>query len=466
MLERNKGSFRDPVSTVFHCEKRIFRRLDSSRFENTKKFLNSAFYRERQSSDIVKTKIVDSDPIEINNEARQDYFWLEHQQIDLITYPYEWPFELLKKAALFHLRLLLEALDNDWMIKDSSAFNIQYIGTKPIFIDLPSFEPYRPGQPWIGYKQFCEHFLAPLVLEHYTQIEFNCWFKGRLDGLDIGEVSKALPLSSYLSFTVLSHIHIHGKLLRNTSSMNNKKHQKSHERCIPKKNLTALIRSLESFVTKLSSGKKSFWQEYYLKTNYSDENRVFKEQFVSEYCATNAIETLIDLGCNAGAYSKLALRSGVENIIGLDIDSNTLDKAVLDSDFDGANFTPLKFDIMNPSSGCGWSNKERATIKDRFPKIDGLLCLALIHHLAIGKNVPLELVIDEVLSLSPRGIIEFVAKEDEMVRGLLSSREDIFPHYSPEHFEELLSHRAKITKTRIPDSHRYLFTFETAQAKK
>lgn len=426
-------------------------------------FIRTGFYKSRSDISIVKTEVCESLPVISNHEPgfeSADHIWLKHRKIEFITYPYEWPFQLLKRAALFHLELLVEAIDAGYIIKDSSAFNIQFRGTEPIFVDLPSFEPYEEGCYWIGYKQFCEQFLAPLVLENYTQVQFNDWFRGRLDGLNVTEVSSTLPISSYFSLSVLSHIHIQGKFLaKRTAETSSPKAQKDLKP-IRRQNLLALIKGLQEFISTLEPRKQTFWKHYAQNTSYSSDSEAFKKQFVKNFCKQSSVNRVIDLGCNSGIYSKVSLQNGVKSVIGLDVDAGALNQAAIDPEFKRQNFIPLLFDIANPSPDCGWANKERANIKSRLPKVDAIICLALVHHLAIGRNIPLDFILSEITKLADQGVIEFVPKEDLMVQQLLLGRPDIFPDYNCQEFEELLQRRASsVSRVKIPGSARILYTY-------
>src|SRR5207244_4306218 len=98
---------------------------------------------------------------------------LRHETIPFISYPYEWPFGMLQDAALLQLELMHRALEEGMILKDTTPFNVQWIGSRPVFIDLTSFVRWTPGDPWLGYRQFCEMFLFPLFLQSYRDIPFQ-----------------------------------------------------------------------------------------------------------------------------------------------------------------------------------------------------------------------------------------------------------------------------------------------------
>jgi ribosomal protein L11 methylase PrmA len=215
---------------------------------------------------------------------------------------------------------------------------------------------------------------------------------------------------------------------------------------IPKQNLISLMESLKKFIAKLKASREGYWNSYELKNSYSEESAKEKEAIVKDFIASQDLKVILDVGCNAGYFSEVALNSGASRVIGLDIDGGAVNLASKRLDSSAKLFTPLLFDFTNPSPSMGWRLKERASLEERLPKIDGVICLALIHHLVIGKNIPIEDFVEWITGLSPRGIIEFVPKEDEMVIGLLSSREDVFPNYSEEYFIKCLKQCARIER--------------------
>lgn len=447
MKHQNPGSFRDPYGSVFEINGRVFRGIKEEKALTTYKFLASDFYKANAKLKVVETKAISiADVVEAGlprDVVNSFQLWVEHERVDFITYPYEWSFEFLRRAAVFFLDLYIEALNNNLQLKDSSTYNIQFLGCNPIFIDTLSFEPYESGNKWVGYKQFCEQFLAPLALSSYGGVDFNAWIRGSPDGLSIVDVSKLLPLKSFLSLTLLGNIHLQAMAMSKVSSGSSQSEARGVAQ-IPKKNLIALMGSLKKFIEKLKAPRESYWSSYDLKNSYSEESTKEKETIVKNFVASQDLKNILDVGCNTGYFSDVALKSGANLVIGLDIDSGAVNLASKRLYPSEKLFTPLLFDFTNPSPSMGWRLKERASLEERLPKIDGVICLALIHHLVIGKNIPIEGFVDWITRLSPSGIIEFVPKEDEMVAGLLSNREDVFPKYSEKYFIECLEQRVKI----------------------
>ena len=457
-----KGSFRDPDGHVFIHSGRVFRGLrgDSARFLND--FIVSKFAEKRMGRSIVnswKIDIAELKNLGFEKQVIEKYgLWIEHEKLDFISYPFEWSFELLRRAAVFHLDLNIDAIEAGYQIKDATAYNVQFIGNIPTFIDLPSFEPYVDGRPWMAYKQFCEMFLAPLAIQSYNGVSVQSWLKGSIDGINIIECSNVLPLTSYLNFGLLGHIHLQAHATKSISSISTKRNQK--EVFIKRENLVFLLKSLRNCILKLKNNKVGYWQNYEKNTSYDDDLTREKEQIIEKFCTTLKGKTLIDIGCNAGQFSEIALKAGLERVIGIDMDSGALDHAIAKNSLHGKKFFPVQFDFINPSPDLGWGLFERQNLHKRLPKCDALVCLAVIHHLVIAKNIPMNFFVEMLHSFADSGVVEFVAKEDPMVVGLLKNRKDIFPDYNLESFKTHMRERFKIQTISSVNPTRSYLKFE------
>lgn len=463
---RDPGSYRDPDGSVYRVAGRIFRGVSASKQSVTSSFLDSNFFENSKDRSIVSTKIVEGkNAIEagLPNHVVAAYpLWLEHKPINLITYPYEWSFLKLKAAAVFHLQLQIDAINAGYQMKDSTAYNVQFRGCSPIFIDILSFEPYQLGSNWMGYRQFCEEFLAPLALNAYRGLDHQAWYRGCLTGIDLGAASSLLPLRSYLSLTILGNIHAQAWARRRIDSSKKTIGLFSRTNGLPKKNLIYLLKSLQDYVGKIEPKAKSYWKNYELENSYEQRANSAKEAYIGDFVRSGRFKTVLDLGCNTGRFSEVALNAGASQVIGLDGDPGALDLATQRADRLGKGFTPLFVNLTNPSPSLGWRLQERSNIYDRLPRVDALICLALIHHLVISGNIPLREFVEWCVNLAPTGVIEFVPRSDPMVIGLLAHRKDIFPDYEEKLLLEAISLIAKVIDVyRIPTSHRVLIKYTT-----
>lgn len=449
-----ESSFRDPSGFVFFKDETLYRQVNKAYKENYDHLMSSGLYEWLISSgSMVAHEEVDLD-LAISDSA---YKVIKPDQIGFISYPYEWCFSQLKDAALKTLAIQKKAFEFGMTLKDSSAYNIQFTNCKPVFIDTLSFEKYTEGQLWMAYKQFCQHFLAPLALMSYTDIRLGGLMAVYIDGVPLDLASKLLPLRSYLKFAMFSHIHLHARTQQKYSD----KQVDAKSRKISSFNFRALIDSLESAIKKLKwAPAGTEWGDYYDATNYSNEAMDEKGKLVFDFLDRVKPATTWDLGANTGVFSRLASRAGSQTV-SFDIDPAAVEKNYrhgVANDKDPV--LPLVLNLTNPSSGIGWNNNERMSILDRAPT-DAVLALAIIHHLAISNNLPLEKIASFLSSICHYLIIEFVPKEDSQVKRLLATREDIFPNYTYAGFEEAFKQSFEIQDSvKIADSHRTLYLMQ------
>jgi hypothetical protein len=448
------SSFRDPSGFVFFCDGSIYRQVNIIYKENYDHLIDSGLYE----------KLVDSQLLishdEIGTEyAKTDraYKILKPQLIPFISYPYEWCFSQLKDAALTTLKIQKTSLEFGMSLKDSSVYNIQFMKGKPIFIDTLSFEKYREGQPWVAYRQFCQHFLAPLALMSYKDIRLNQLFRVQIDGIPLDLASSLLPFRTRFRFSLFSHIHLHSKSQRHFADKTvNKGAHKMGERAF-----WGLVDNLESAVKKLKwQPKGTEWADYYEDTNYSPDALHLKKQLISEFLDKIGPKMVWDFGANIGLFSRIASHKGIFTI-SFDIDSAAVEKNYLECKKNGeTNILPLLLDLTNPSPDMGWQNQERMSILRRGPT-DTVLALALIHHLAISNNLPFERIADFFSKICHWLIIEFVPKSDSQVQRLLATREDVFPDYTQQAFENTFKKYFTIQSSmKIKDTERILYLMQ------
>ena len=453
------GSFRDPDARVAYLNNSVYRIVYPNGFKKFD-FIKKILQNKSIAEYLIDTKEVDQEELrllELENNKNVRVF--KHKKIDYISYPYEWSFYRLKDAALHHLNLHINLLKNNATLIDAYSYNIQFNNYSPIFIDLMSIKEYSEGEFWTGHKQFCESFLNPLVLKSKLGINYNNWFKGNLEGIDTSELSKLLKFKHMLSWNIFYNIFLLNYFEKKYKKNEDLKITKNKK--LKKSYYLSILTNLVNFIDGLKPKKEtSVWGEYSRDNTYNNEEKKNKYEFISNYFNKNKSNRVLDLGCNNGEYSKLAIQSGCKSVVGLDYDLNAIDEAYLISKKERLNFLPLYFDVSNPSSDIGWYQKERKGFKKRL-NFDFVLALAFEHHLAIAKNIPLEDVINWITSLAPKGIIEFVPKNDVTIQSMLKLKGDIFPNYNLENFKNFLSKKTKITSEKIVSkSGRTLFSFE------
>lgn len=449
-----KSSFRDPSGFLFWKSGEIYRQINPIYKEHYEHLINSGLY-ERLTNErlLVAHEEVNDDGLR-QNEA---FKIIKPEVIPFISYPYEWCFSQLKDAALATLKIQKIALEYGMSLKDASAYNIQFKDGNPVLIDTLSFEKYTEGKPWVAYRQFCQHFFAPLALMAMRDIRLGQLMRIYIDGIPLDLASRLLPARSFVRFSFVSHIHMHAKAQTTLGQkdLNVKKYK------VGKTSLFGIIDNLESTISKLNwKPEGTEWAEYYDDTNYTSQALEHKKTLIDEYLDLIKPKSVWDLGANTGLFSRLASIRGI-NTIAFDIDPSAVEKNYIECKRKRETYIfPLILDLTNPSPDAGWANEERVSLIRRGPA-DMVFALALIHHLAISNNLPFTHIADFLSRICRYLIIEYVPKEDSQVLRLLRSREDIFPDYTQEHFEDTFgSYFSTLDNNKIEHSERTLYLME------
>ena len=448
------ASFRDPSGFLFYRDGVLYRQVNHKYEQEYARLRESGLYDKLVKAGLVIPHVeVDQAPAEPDLVHKV----IQPERVPFISYPYEWSFSQLKDAALATLSIQRRALKVGMSLKDASAYNIQFVRGKPTLIDTLSFEIYKEGQPWVAYRQFCQHFLAPLALMALRDIRLNQLMRVYIDGVPLDLASGLLPSKTRFNFGLLTHIHLHASAQKRYSG----EEVKSRAGTMSKQAMTGLIDSLDSTVRKLDwKPGGTEWGNYYDITNYSDAAFEHKKQLVREWWAKIMPSLVWDLGANNGVFSRLAGEGGAF-VVSSDMDPTAVEQNYRQVKAEKTeNILPLLLDLTNPSPAIGWSNEERDSFEGRGPA-DMILALALIHHLAISNNVPLLQVADFFASIGKWLVMEFVPKSDSQVQKLLLSREDIFPNYTREGFENAFQQKFTIVEAvNLRESERVLYLME------
>ncbi len=427
---KEESSFRDPDGFVFHEGKQLYRAVASSYKNNYDHFISSGLYDKLvRGKYIVSHKEIDSGDLQVQGM----YKILEPEIVDFISYPYEWSFSQLKDAALLTLEIQKTALEFGMSLKDASAFNIQFQRGNPIFIDTLSFELYPENQPWVAYRQFCQHFLAPIALMACRDIRLNELMRNYIDGIPLDLAQKLLPLKTWFRPGLLMHLHLHA-LAQKKYNTNSLKVSELNRKFF-KDSFFLLLSSLRKTINSLKwKTKATEWGCYYETSGHTQEYQDSKRELILKYVNMVSPDVTWDLGSNRGTFSRLAGAKG-GMVIAFDVDPVCVEKSYLEvKEKHEQNLLPLLLDLTNPSPSLGWACSERKSINER-ASCDLIMALALIHHLAISNNLPFEMLANYFSSISKYIIIEFVPKEDDKVKLLLTNRKDIFKSYSIDSFE-------------------------------
>ncbi len=452
------GSFRDPSGFVFRREGVVYRQVNEAGRESYDALMGSGLY----DALVDERLLLPHEDVDAEPASDGAYRILMPEGVPFISYPWEWSFSHLKDTALTLLQIQSLALEAGCSLRDASAFNMQFHEGRHVLIDTLSFTPLREGEPWVGYGQFCRHFLAPLALMARSDVRLGQLFRSFIDGIPLDLASRLLPKRSRPRAGLLLHIRAHARAVTRSPSP---LAQQPEGGRMGRRALTGLIDSLRSTIAHLEWDPESRWTDYYREgASYSQESSDAKVEIVGRFLDEIGPATVWDLGSNTGMFSELATNRGVFTVA-FDADPAVVEqlyRKVRESH--NTSLLPLITDLANPTPALGWNHRERASLVERGPA-DLALALALVHHLAIGNNVPLALVADFLAGMCRTLVIEFVPKDDPLARTLLSHREDVFSTYSLEGFEKAMGSRFQILqRERISSSERILYLMRAVGA--
>jgi ribosomal protein L11 methylase PrmA len=454
------ASYRDPSGFVYTRDGALYRQVNRVFQERYQAFLDSGLYAELvEGRLLVPHREVSLDLAASPNAVAV----LAPERVPFISYPYEWSFGQLRDAALLTLELQERALARGLTLRDASAYNVQFVAGRPLFIDTLSFEPREPGAPWAAYRQFCEHFLVPLALMSRVDVRLSALLRTHLEGIPLDLGSRMLPRGTWLRPGLLFHVHLHAMAQRRYADRGGGAVQDAEPSAASRRGIsptaaTGLVRSLRSAIQSLDwTPAGTEWADYTQDNNYSTAAAESKRQAVLELVRGLEARTAWDLGANTGEYSRAA-RQVVPSVIAFDIDPAAVERNYRRVKAENeTGIQPLLLDLTNPSPSLGWAHRERQSLAERGPA-DVLLALAVVHHLAIGHNLPLERVAGFLARVGRNLVIEFVPKSDSQVRRLLRDRADIFPDYTREGFEAAFRRHFRIERAvPVAESERTLY---------
>jgi len=455
-VHRHPASFRDPAGFLFHDGPHVRRAVTEYGLPHVRAVRATGLVEGLVASGRLWPEREVASGLDGHPDVR---LVLEHPPLPFVSYPYEWPFRALQAAALLHLDIQMEALDAGVVLTDASAYNVQLVGARPVFIDHLAFRPYGDGELWAAHRQFCEQFLHPLLLQSLLGVEFQPWYRGRIDGIPGDELVRLLPWRQKLRWNVLTNVVAPVRLQR-LAGRPGMERRVARAR-MPKDGLRGMFSSLRQWIAQLSPRglDRTTWAGY--DTTVPDDESRAIAAFVDDFARQVAPGLLWDLGCNTGRYAEVALQAGARYVVGIDSDAGALDRAFARARDWELALLPLLVDLVNPSPGQGWRGEERQGLVER-GRPDALLALAVVHHMAIARNVPLPEIVDLLTTLAPEGVVGFVPSTDARARQLFRGRDEIFREYTFENFLGLLRTRARVIRQEaVPGGERMLVWFST-----
>ncbi len=454
------GSFRDPLSRVYVDEDAVWRGLSAAGLADFEAYAATTAFRDAQADG----RLVATTPVPVA-DAPIDGAWagaLRHERVRVVTYPYEWTFAMLRDAALLQLDLSRAALAEGVLTKDATSYNVQFDGARPVFIDVGSFERLVPGEPWAGYRQFCELFLNPLYLQAVADVPFQPWLRGSLNGISPTIAAHILAKRKRLRRDLLTHVRLHARAETHYADADAGRDVRGELKRagFGPKIIDAQMANLQRAVERLEwKASASTWSSYGARGHYTDADLDAKAAFVAQATSALGDPMVLDLGANDGRFSRVAIDAGASLAVAVDGDPLVVDHLYRQLRSEGERrILPLVLDLADPSPALGWRSKERASFVDRV-RPDLVLCLAVIHHLALSNTVPFDEIVAFLHDFDAALVVEMPHRDDPMASRLLGrKREGVFDHYDRPQWEAALGRRFTIDEqVTLPSGTRTLY---------
>lgn len=447
-----KVSWRDPSGFVAKKNGRIFRAVSTQKVDDVETLINAPWYRQGVADGwFPQSEWVAGRVESVTDTAHLR--WLEHRAVDFPCYPHEITALQLYDAAKMTLQIARTALAHGWIIKDASAWNILFEHGKPRFCDILSFERMDESGVWIAYAQFCRHFLIPLLLYRHTGMQTSALFVQYRDGVQPEQARRIIGgwrayVQPALEAVTLPTF-FGGMGQSRTSGGASAPKARSAELAMFL--LARTLKRLEKHVDALkpaASAKPTKWENYEAdRDHYSAPDVVVKTAFVRAAVDRPDIATVLDLGCNAGEFSKVAASAG-KTVVAADYDHGALSRLYQQLRGVALPISPILLDIGRPTPAVGWMNQEVDSFMARAAgKFDCIMALGLVHHLLVSERASLPMILEFFLSLAPRFLVlEWIEPQDRRFAEIAGINEELYAGMSIDSFERVFCEKYTIEK--------------------
>jgi len=445
MIRFDPASFKDPAGRVFYPDGHddwVGRTLTGDAHAHLQAAYRAGLLQALVADGLlVESEFVRASDLGLSDPGIGPHI-LKQRRIPFVSYPYEWSFEMLRDAALTTLTVMDRALGAGFVLKDATGFNILFDGVVPKLVDVPSIEPYVEGRVWAGYGQFCRSFLFPLLLAAYRDVDVQAILRGTLGEVPVGFAANLFGVRDYARPGVFKDVILQARLEHTFGRSTVAVKRETTAGSYPKALLVASIRRMRTLVAGLKRpGSPSEWSSYDSDCTYSDADQTAKQSFVTRVLGVRRFPRIVDLGCNTGTYTTIALTCGAR-VVAVDLDSKAIDGLYRQA-ARGVTLSPVVASLLNPTPAMGWALQERRSLMERISS-DAFLALALIHHLRITGGVPLGAIVEQLFAIAPEGIVEWVDKADSQVQAMLALRPDVYDDYTWPIFEALILEHGEV----------------------
>lgn len=451
--QQHSASFRDPAGFIFIKNGTCFRQVNKIYKSEYDHLMLSGLYKRLTEEGLLISHTEEHSELAVCDDM---YKLLLPDQLSLISYPYEWSFDMLRDAALLTLSINKIAIEFGMVLKDASSYNVQFRNGEPVFIDTLSFDFYDSSRPWVAYRQFCQHFLFPLLLVKHTGVDAIRWLSLYIDGVPLNVCARLMPWKATFNLPVLLHVKLQHFVANGTGDG----HVSAPD--FSRKKMDLLLSGLELAIRKLSLKKyKSGWHMYYTDTILGEQYLAAKTKIVDQWLNLLKPASILDAGCNKGHFSFL-FANKVKHVIAFDADPQSVNELYLANKKNRWPVSSLVIDLANPSASVGWGNEERSSFLARCSAELGLF-LAILHHLFFVFDIPFNKIVELMKQLCrDYVIVEFVLQEDEKLVQISRSKQHLLPSYTIGAFEDALSRSFTVEKKiEMPEWNRILYLLKS-----
>ena len=471
-------SFRDPSGFCIRVDGHILRLVRREGLDALEAFLGSETARDAiRRGQVVESRRLDSseakhwlERLATENsgvEIRADDVLYEHARIPFVSYPSEWPAEMLHAAADFTLDFSLRLLESGMGLKDATPYNILFNGPNPVLVDLLSAENRVSGDPiWLPYAQFCRTFLFPLLMWRYWQLDPAGFFLLHREGMEPNAFYRLCGWGRRLRSPVLQHVSLPvwlgSRACGETASIPRALRNAEQTRFVLKNMFGGLRSAINGACPPART--KTVWIDYMGTHSYSEAGFSSKEALVRDFLGLAKPKSVLDVGSNTGHFSRLAAKTGAR-VVAIDYDSCCTGSLWRQARQENLNILPLVVNLARPTPAVGWRNDECSSFLDRAEgAFDTVLMLAVVHHLLVTERVPLPELAELIERLTTDwAVIEYVPPDDPMFRRIVRGREHLHVGLTASSFEAAFASRFSLSRREpIPNSGRILYLFRKA----